>query len=209
MALPRVSIVILNWNGQRFLEQFMPSVMATTYANKEVVVVDNASTDDSVAFLQAQYPTVRILHNAGNYGFAKGYNEGLKRIEADYYVLLNSDVEVQPGWIEPMVQLLDGNPSIGACQPKLLQYHAKELFEYAGAAGGWLDCLGYPFARGRIFDVCEKDEGQYDSAEPIFWASGAAMFVRAELYHRVGGLDEYFFAHQEEIDLCWRMQLAG
>lgn len=209
MALPRVSIVILNWNGRHFLQQFLPSVMATTYANKEVVVVDNASTDDSVAFLQEHYPAVRVLHNAGNYGFAKGYNEGLKRVEADYYVLLNSDVEVQPGWIEPMVQLLEGDPSIGACQPKLLQYHARELFEYAGAAGGWLDCLGYPFARGRIFDVCEKDEGQYDDAEPIFWASGAAMFVRAKLYHHVGGLDEYFFAHQEEIDLCWRIQLAG
>jgi Predicted glycosyltransferases len=209
MSLPRVSIVILNWNGRHFLQQFLPSVMATTYANKEVVVVDNASTDDSVAFLQEHYPAVRILHNAANYGFAKGYNEGLKRIEADYYVLLNSDVEVQPGWIEPMVSLLEADPSIGACQPKLLQYHARDLFEYAGAAGGWLDCLGYPFARGRIFDVCEKDVGQYDNAEPIFWASGAAMFVRAGLYHHVGGLDEYFFAHQEEIDLCWRMQLAG
>ena len=209
MALPLVSIVILNWNGRNYLQQFLPSVLATTYANREVVVIDNASTDDSVAFLQQHFPEVRIVHNAGNYGFAKGYNEGLKQIQADYYILLNSDVEVQPGWVEPMVQLLEGNKAIAACQPKLLQFHQKELFEYAGAAGGWLDCLGYPFARGRIFDVCEKDEGQYDTVEPIFWASGAAMFVRADVYHQVGGLDEYFFAHQEEIDFCWRVQLAG
>jgi hypothetical protein len=209
MALPLVSIVILNWNGRNFLQQFLPSVLATTYANPEVVVIDNASTDDSVAWLQQHFPAVRIVQNAGNYGFAKGYNEGLKQIQADYYVLLNSDVEVQPGWLEPMVQLLEANNAIAACQPKLLQYHQKDLFEYAGAAGGWLDSLGYPFARGRIFDVCEKDEGQYDTVEPIFWASGAAMFVRADVYHQVGGLDEYFFAHQEEIDFCWRVQLAG
>ena len=209
MALPLVSIVILNWNGRNYLQQFLPSVLATTYANKEVVVIDNASTDDSVSFLQSHYPSVRILTNAGNYGFAKGYNDGLKHVQADYYVLLNNDVEVHPGWIEPMVQLLETNASIAACQPKLLQFHQKEQFEYAGAAGGWLDYLGYPFARGRIFDVCEKDEGQYDTAEPIFWASGAALFVRSGAWHEINGLDEYFFAHQEEIDFCWRLQLAG
>jgi len=209
MAAPLVSIVILNWNGRNHLQQFLPSVLATTYINKEVVVIDNASTDDSVPYLQQYWPAVRIVKNDKNYGFAQGYNEGLKRIQSDYYVLLNSDVEVTPGWLDPMVQLLENDPSIAACQPKILQYYNKVLFEYAGAAGGWLDYLGYPFARGRIFDVCEKDEGQYDTAIPIFWASGAAMFVRANLYHTLGGLDEFFFAHQEEIDFCWRAQLAG
>jgi GT2 family glycosyltransferase len=144
-----------------------------------------------------------------NYGFARGYNEALKQIEATYYVLLNSDVEVQPGWIEPIVSLMDADPVIAACQPKLRMYTNRESFEYAGAAGGWLDYLGYPFARGRVFDHCEEDRGQYDSIAPIFWASGAAMFIRAELYHESGGFDAYFFAHQEEIDLCWRLQLKG
>lgn len=209
MAAPHVSIVILNWNGRNYLQQFLPSVLATTYTNKEVVVIDNASTDDSVQYLQQQWPAVRIVQNNQNYGFAQGYNEGLKHIQADYYVLLNSDVEVSPGWLDPMVRLLESDASIAACQPKILQYDNRELFEYAGAAGGWLDYLGYPFARGRVFDVCEKDEGQYDTEVPIFWASGAAMFVRANLYHALGGLDEYFFAHQEEIDFCWRLQLAG
>jgi GT2 family glycosyltransferase len=209
MLKPRVSIAILNWNGRNFLQQFLPAVLATSYDNYEVVVIDNASTDDSVLYLQQHWPAVRIVINNDNYGFAQGYNEGLKHIQADYYVLLNSDVEVSPGWLDAMVQLLEGDKTIAACQPKILQYYNKELFEYAGAAGGWLDHLGYPFARGRIFDDCEKDEGQYDTAEPIFWASGAAMFVRAEVYQALGGLDGYFFAHQEEIDLCWRMQLAG
>jgi GT2 family glycosyltransferase len=209
MAASFVSIVILNWNGRKFLQQFLPSVLATAYINSEVVVVDNASTDDSLPYLREHWPAVRIIQNKENYGFAQGYNEGLKQIQADYYVLLNSDVEVSPNWLDPMVQLMESDASIAACQPKILQYHNKELFEYAGAAGGWLDYLGYPFARGRVFDVCEKDEGQYDTAEPIFWASGAALFVRAQVYHAVGGLDEYFFAHQEEIDFCWRVQLAG
>jgi GT2 family glycosyltransferase len=209
MAAPFVSIVILNWNGRNFLQQFLPSVLATTYRNREVVVLDNASTDDSVRYLQEQWPTVRIIQNKHNYGFAQGYNEGLKQIQADYYILLNSDVEVSPTWLDAMVNLLESDASIAACQPKILQYYNKGLFEYAGAGGGWLDHYGYPFARGRIFDVCEKDEGQYDTAAPIFWASGAALFVRANVYHTLGGLDEYFFAHQEEIDFCWRVQLAG
>jgi GT2 family glycosyltransferase len=209
MGQPKVSIVILNWNGRRYLEQFLPGVMLTTYGNKEVVVIDNASTDDSVEFLRERYPAVKIVLLTKNYGFAKGYNEGLKQVNSDYYVLLNSDVEVEPGWVEPVISLMESDKSIGACQPKLRQYQHRELFEYAGAAGGWLDYLGYPFARGRVFDHCEKDEGQYDDAAPVFWASGAAMFVQAELYHRLGGFDEFFFAHQEEIDLCWRMQLAG
>lgn len=183
--------------------------MATTYSNQAVVLVDNASTDDSIDFVQTHYPSVLVLKHSINYGFARGYNEALKSLQYDYYVLLNSDVEVTPGWIEPAIRLMESDPRIGACAPKLLQFHNKSLFEYAGAAGGWIDHLGYPFAKGRIFDDCEEDKGQYDTAEPVFWASGAAMFVRATVYHEVGGLDEYFFAHQEEIDLCWRMQRAG
>lgn len=206
---PLVSIVILNWNGRKYLEQFLPFVLATTYENKEIVVADNASTDDSIDFVRNNFPTVKIIRLSSNFGFSKGYNEALKQVKSDYYILLNSDVEVTAGWVEPLVQLALSDNTIGVCQPKLLQYHNRSLFEYAGAAGGWLDYLGYPFARGRIFDFCEKDEGQYDTVEPIFWAGGAAMFIRAELYHEVGGLDEYFFAHQEEIDLCWRIQLAG
>jgi GT2 family glycosyltransferase len=206
---PLVSIVILNWNGRLYLEQFLPSVLSSTYTNFEVVVIDNASSDDSVPFLKTSYPGIKILPLPENFGFAKGYNEGLKQVKADYYILLNSDVEVEKGWIEPVIALMQSNKNIAACQPKLLQFKNKKLFEYAGAAGGWLDHLGYPFAKGRIFDVCEEDSGQYDDPEPIFWASGAAMFVRASVYHQLEGLDEYFFAHQEEIDICWRMQLAG
>lgn len=209
MSIPFVSIVILNWNGRSFLQQFLSSVTASTWSNKEIVVIDNASTDDSVQFLQQHFPLVKIIQNARNFGYAKGYNEGLKQLTADYFVLLNSDVEVMAGWIEPVISLMESDKQIGICQPKLLQFTHRDQFEYAGAAGGWLDYLGYPFARGRVFDVCEKDEGQYDRAEPIFWASGAAMFVRATVYRELSGLDEYFFAHQEEIDLCWRAQLAG
>jgi GT2 family glycosyltransferase len=206
---PTTAIVILNWNGRKFLEKFLPFVTASTGPGVEVIVADNASTDDSVSFLQERYPGVRVIEMDQNRGFAGGYNEALKQVESDYYVLLNSDVEVAPGWVEPVIDLMEKDPSIGACQPKIRMYSDRESFEYAGAAGGWLDHLGYPFAKGRVFDVCEKDLGQYDVAEPIFWASGAALFVRAKLYHELGGLDGYFFAHQEEIDLCWRMQLAG
>jgi GT2 family glycosyltransferase len=206
---PLVSIVILNWNGQKYLEQFLPFVMASTYSNYRVVVADNASTDDSVPFLRSYYPLIKILELKENYGFARGYNEALKNVEGDYYVLLNSDVEVLPRWIEPVIEMMENNSNIGACQPKLLQQQKRDHFEYSGACGGWLDRLGYPFARGRIFDVCEADHGQYDDAAPIFWASGAAMFVRAELFHELGGLDDFFFAHQEEIDFCWRLQRKG
>jgi GT2 family glycosyltransferase len=206
---PNVAIVILNWNGRAYLERFLPSVTASTYPNFNVYVVDNASTDNSVEYLQKYYPAVSIIRLAKNFGYARGYNEALKQIESDYYVLLNSDVEVQPNWIQPIINLMEHDRSVAVCQPKILMYDHKELFEYAGACGGWLDHLGYPFARGRIFDVCEKDHGQYDSVEPVFWASGAAMFVRADIYHQLKGLDEYFFAHQEEIDFCWRVQLAG
>lgn len=209
MHQPSVAIVILNWNGRKFLEQFLPSVMASVYQNKRVIVADNASTDDSVFFLKTHYPQVQILQNSSNEGFAKGYNTALKQVQSDYYVLLNSDVEVDAGWIGPVIELMEQDTAIAACQPKLLAYHDKKMFEYAGAGGGWIDSLGYPFMRGRIFDICEEDKGQYNQAQQCFWASGAALFVRAGVYHTMGGLDEYFFAHQEEIDLCWRMQLAG
>jgi len=177
--------------------------------NKKVIVADNASTDDSVDFVRTHYPQVAIIQNSSNEGFAKGYNTALKQVESDYYVLLNSDVEVTPGWVEPVIQLMAGDNSIAACQPKIMAYHHKTQFEYAGASGGWLDKFGYPFMRGRVFDICETDAGQYDDARACFWASGAAFFVRADVYHNLGGLDEFFFAHQEEIDFCWRAQLAG
>lgn len=206
---PKVAVVVLNWNGQKYLEQFLPFVLATSYNNLEVVVADNGSTDNSVSFLRNTYPAIRIICFKKNFGFAKGYNEALKQVKADYYVILNSDVEVQSNWLAPMVELLESNKSIAVCQPKILSYTNKKMFEYAGAAGGWLDKYGYPFAKGRIFDICEEDKGQYDQCEPIFWASGAALFIRSSVFHEVKGFDEYFFAHQEEIDMCWRIQLAG
>lgn len=207
--LPHVALVILNWNGRQYLEQFLPSVLASGYPGLQVVVADNASSDDSVVFLQRNYPGIKLLLLTENHGFAKGYNEALKQVEAPYYMLLNSDVEVTPGWLEPMVQLLQENKEASACQPKILAYNNKGVFEYAGAAGGWIDAYGYPFARGRVFDVCEYDRGQYNDVQEVFWASGAALLIRSSDFHAVGGFDEYFFAHQEEIDLCWRLQLLG
>lgn len=206
---PLVAIVILNWNGRHHLQQFLPSVLATTYGNHQIIVADNASTDDSIAFLKAYYPQVAILHLDQNYGFAKGYNVALQQVRADYYMLLNSDVEVTPGWLQPMVSVLEQQTNFVACQPKIRAYKNKTLFEYAGAGGGWLDAYGYPFARGRVFDYCETDEGQYDTTAEVFWASGAAMLIKSSAFHSVGGFDDYFFAHQEEIDLCWRLQLKG
>ena len=206
---PSVAIVILNWNGKHHLQQFLPSVLQTTYPNYKVVVADNASTDDSVTFLKEHFRQVELLLLSENFGFAKGYNDALKNVSADYYVLLNSDVEVTPGWLEPVIALLESNEVYGACQPKILAFKNKNLFEYAGAGGGWLDAYGYPFARGRIFDICEEDDHQYDTVEKVFWATGAAMVIKSKIYHQLNGFDEYFFAHQEEIDLCWRMQLAG
>ena len=182
---------------------------STVYPNYEIIVADNCSSDDSVSFLEKTYSSIRIIALPVNYGFARGYNEALKQVKADYYVLLNSDVEVSGNWLQPMVDLLEKDSMLAACQPKLLSYRDKHLFEYAGAAGGWIDKYGYPFAKGRIFDVCEEDHGQYDDASLIFWVSGAAMFIRSSVFHEVKGFDEYFFAHQEEIDLCWRIQLAG
>ncbi|OLY94908.1 glycosyl transferase family 2 [Cnuella takakiae] len=206
---PLVAIVILNWNGRHYLEQFLPSVFASGYPNLEVVVADNASSDDSVLFLRQHYPQVQVLELAQNFGFAKGYNEALKHVAAPYYMLLNSDVAVTPGWLQPMVALLEQQANYVACQPKILAYKNQQKFEYAGAAGGWIDAYGYPFARGRVFDICEVDEGQYSDAQQVFWASGAALLIKREAYHAAGGFDPYFFAHQEEIDLCWRLQRMG
>ena len=209
LLVPSVAIVILNYNGRKHLENFLPSVLASTYANKRIIVADNGSTDNSIAFLKDNFSSIEILRNSTNEGFAGGYNWALKGLESDYYVLLNSDVSVTPGWIEPIIRLMESDKNIAACQPKLLSYSNPQLFEYAGAAGGWIDAFGYPFSRGRVFDVCELDTNQYNNTQQIFWASGASMFVRANIYAELGGLDASFFAHQEEIDLCWRMQLAG
>ncbi|MFM8592400.1 MAG: glycosyltransferase family 2 protein [Sphingomonadales bacterium] len=209
MPSPTVAIVILNWNGASLLSTFLPSVMATQYEALKVVVIDNGSSDASVSFLKSTYPQIQIVSLPNNLGFAQGYNQGLQQVEADYFLLLNSDVEVSPSFLQPLVALLEKDSTIAACQPKILSYDNREEFEYAGAAGGWIDRLGYPFARGRVFDQLEKDTGQYDQAVPIFWASGAALFIRASVFRNMGGFDPYFFAHQEEIDLCWRVQLAG
>lgn len=209
MGQPSVAIVILNWNGKHHLEQFLPSVLATTYSNYSVIVADNGSTDDSVSYLKENHPQIDIIILEKNFGFAKGYNEALKLVSADYYMLLNSDVEVQPNWLQPMVEILGEEKNAVTCQPKILAYKHRNLFEYAGGSGGWLDLYGYPFARGRIFDICEEDKGQFDKTEEVFWASGAAMLIKSEVYHQLKGFDEYFFAHQEEIDLCWRIHLAG
>jgi GT2 family glycosyltransferase len=208
LANPTVAVVILNYNGRNFIQQFLPSVLASSYVNKEIIVADNCSTDDSPDVLK-QFSNIKILMLDKNYGFAEGYNQALQKVTADYYALLNSDVEVTPQWIEPIIQLMESDKKIAACQPKILSYKEKEFFEYAGAAGGWLDTLGYPFSRGRIFDEHEKDLGQYNDNAEIFWATGAAMFLRASVFHEVNGFDNFFFAHMEEIDLCWRLQLAG
>ena len=209
ISSPSVAVVILNWNGKSFLEKFLPSVMESTYKNLNVIVADNASDDDSIDFLKKHYPVVKILLSNTNEGFAKGYNSALKRVSADYYILLNSDIQVTPGWIEPVISLMESDEKIGACQPKILSFKQRKKFEYAGACGGFIDKLGYPFTRGRIFETCEIDSGQYDNSTQIFWATGAALFVRARVFHELNGFDEFFFAHQEEIDLCWRMQRKG
>lgn len=201
----KIAVVILNWNGKKFLEQFLPSVIKYS-ATAKIVVADNCSSDDSISFLRAHFPQVTLLELPENYGFAKGYNEALKQIEATYYVLLNSDVEVTENWLTPCINTLDNDSYIGACQPKIKDFRNKSFFEYAGAAGGFIDKYGYPFCRGRIFDVIEEDKQQYDSNIELFWASGACLFIRSSLFHQLGGFDPLFFAHMEEIDLCWRLQ---
>lgn len=204
----KVAIVILNWNGRKFLEKFLPSVVEYS-AGAEVIIADNDSKDDSVSFLKEHYPQLRIILNNENGGYAKGYNDALAQVDAEYYVLLNSDIEVTPGWVQPVIDVMDADPGIAAAQPKLLSYAQKDEFEYAGAAGGFIDKYGYPFCRGRILDTIEKDEGQYDDAREIFWTSGACMFVRSDIFHAHNGFDDDFFAHMEEIDLCWRMKNSG
>ncbi len=205
----KVAVVILNWNGKKFLEKFLPNVVSYNSSFAEVIIADNASTDDSINFLKKNYPALQIVQNIQNGGFAKGYNDALKKIDAEYYVLLNSDVEVTPAWITNVIELMDKDESIAACQPKIKAYANKEQFEYAGAAGGFIDKLGYPFCRGRILDCIEQDCGQYDDEREIFWATGACLFIRSQLFHEVNGFDEDFFAHMEEIDLCWRLKNRG
>ena len=205
----KVAVVILNWNGEKLLPQFLPAAIKYCPDNVEIYVVDNASTDQSIAVIEKNFPSVKIISLKENFGFAAGYNRALEQIEAEYYVLLNSDVEVTEGWIEPIIKLLDNDKTIAACQPKIRSSKVRDEFEYAGAAGGFIDKWCYPFCRGRIFHIFEKDEGQYDQITEIFWASGAVLFIRAAEYHAAGGLDEDFFAHMEEIDLCWRLKNRG
>lgn len=210
MNHPKVAIIILNWNGRYFLEKFLPSVYNSTYPNLDFIVGDNASTDDSIAFVKKYYPHIRILQNKENFGFADGYNRIIDQAPpADYYILLNSDVEVTPGWIEPMVEFMQQHSNTAAIQPKIRAWHKRSSFEHAGAAGGFIDQWGYPFCRGRIMDYAESDDGQYDTYQDVFWASGAAFMVRRQCWERSGGFDAAFFAHMEEIDLCWRLKRMG
>ena len=206
---PKVAVVILNWNGVKYLKQFLPTVLASTWPGLEVVVGDNASSDDSLAFIKENHPSIRIIQNDHNYGFTGGYNRVLSQVDADYYILLNSDVEVMPGWIEPVISLMESDPLIAAAAPKILSFTQKGEFEHAGAAGGFIDTFGYPFCRGRMFYEVEHDQGQYEQSDEVFWASGASLFIKKKCWDEVGGFDEYFFAHMEEIDLCWRLKNMG
>lgn len=203
-----VAIVILNYNGRHYLEKFLPTVLKHS-EGYEIWVADNASTDQSLEWLESQYPSVKTLSISENKGYAGGYNQALSQIDAEYYVLLNSDIEVTPGWIEPVIAFMETDVNIAACQPKIRAYDLPTHFEYAGAAGGYMDYLGYPFCRGRIFDTREEDLGQYDDEIDVFWATGACLFVRSDAFHKVNGFDERFFAHMEEIDLCWRLLDLG
>jgi GT2 family glycosyltransferase len=206
----KVAVVILNWNGRAFLQRFLPSIWEhSNHSGVKVFVADNGSNDDSLAYLKTEFPDIGIIALDRNYGFAEGYNRSLSQLEAEYFVLLNSDVEVTRGWLIPLVELLDKNPLVAACMPKIMSAERKNLFEYAGAAGGFIDKFGYPFCQGRIFDSVETDYGQYDKSRDIFWVSGACMMIRATLYKLAGGLDNAFFAHMEEIDLCWRLKNRG
>ncbi len=207
--MDKVAIVILNWNGVNMMSRFLPTVMSCSREDAVVYVADNASTDNSVDFLKKQYSEIKLIILDKNYGFADGYNRALRQIEAEYYVLLNSDVEVTQGWVRLLTDFLDSHPDVAACQPKLLSVANRNAFEYAGACGGLIDRYGYPFCRGRILDTVENDEGQYDTAAEIHWATGACMMIRSEDYWRAGGFDARFFAHNEEIDLCWRLRIMG
>ena len=204
----KTAVVVLNWNGKAWLKKFLANLVKHSQ-EATVFVADNASTDDSVYFVKSNFPSVKIIINASNGGYAKGYNDALKQIDAEYFVLINSDIEVTEDWLSPIIDLMDSDNKIAACQPKVLDYNNKCKFEYAGASGGFIDNLGYPFCRGRIFDDIEQDNGQYNDAIEVFWATGACLFVRASDFNTIGGLDEDFFAHQEEIDLCWRLKNKG
>lgn len=206
--MTEIAVVILNYNGKKFLEQFLPTVISHS-DGALIVVADNGSSDDSVDFIRIFFPSVQLICIERNLGFCGGYNFALKQVSATYYVLLNSDVEVTVGWLNPIVSLFNRDPTIAAIQPKILSFRQKTRFEYAGAAGGYLDALGYPFCRGRIFDKLEEDQGQFNDTVPIFWATGACHFVRSAIFHEMGGLDEDYFAHMEEIDFCWRLKRAG
>jgi GT2 family glycosyltransferase len=201
----KLAVVILNWNGVDFLKQFLSTVIQFS-SEAEIIVADNASTDDSVPYLQTHFPEVKIIQNENNGGFAKGYNDALKHVESEYYVLLNSDIEVTENWLQPLLQFMENNPRVAACQPKVLSFHNKKLFEHAGAAGGFIDRNYFPFCRGRIFETVEEDLGQYDFETELFWATGACFMIRSSVYWEVNGFDEDFFAHMEEIDLCWRIK---
>jgi len=204
------AIVILNWNGEKYLQQFLPVLIEhTTLPGVEIIVADNASTDSSLSLLKDKFPTIRTIVFDKNYGFAGGYNKALALLEADYFVLLNSDVEVTPGWLNPLLEYMDMHEKVAACQPKILSYANRSTFEHAGAAGGYIDRFGFPFCRGRVLGLAEEDKGQYDSITDIFWATGACLLIRSNLYRKVGGLDDEFFAHMEEIDLCWRLKSRG
>ncbi len=205
----KTAIVILNYNGKEHLRRFLPSVVKFNSAKAEIVVADNASTDDSLEFLKETYPTVKIISLSKNYGFAGGYNHALNEVDAELYVLLNSDVEVSENWLEPLIEKMTQDKLITACQPKINAYLEKDKFEYAGAAGGFIDKNGYPFCRGRIFDNCERDIGQHNDEREVFWASGACLMIRSHNFHSIGGFDETLFAHMEEIDLCWRLKNQG
>lgn len=207
--MEKLAIVILNWNGKQMLQTYLPKVLACSRDEAVVYVADNASTDDSLAMLNEKFPEVRQIVLDKNWGFADGYNKALARVDAEYYVLLNSDVEVTPGWLKPLVSFMDAHPEVGACQPKLLSVADKSKFEYAGACGGFLDRYGYPYCRGRVFDTVEQDNGQYDDIHEVLWTTGACMMVRSKDYWAVNGLDGRFFAHNEEIDMCWRMRMMG
>ena len=202
--MKHTAIVILNYNGRNYLEKFLPSVIRYS-SEAEIIVADNASTDDSVAFIQQNYPSIRLIYNNENGGFAKGYNDALANVEADYFLLLNSDIEVTEGWLNPLIKAME-DETVAGCQPKVLSYHKKSQFEHAGASGGFIDHNFFPFCRGRILEQFEQDNGQYDGEVEIFWATGAALMIRADLFKKVGGFDEAFFAHMEEIDLCWRLK---
>ena len=207
--MDKVAIVILNWNGAKMLHQYLPTVLNYSRDEATVYVADNASTDDSLDLLHRDFPECKTIVLDKNWGFADGYNKALRKIDAEYYLLLNSDIEVTHHWLTPLIEFMDVHPEVAACQPKLLSIYNKDMFEYAGASGGYIDRYGYPFCRGRIFETVEEDNGQYDYATDILWATGAALMIRSKDYWNVGGLDGRFFAHNEEIDLCWRLRISG